>query len=135
MKGLTPQYLVNPIPPPRRHLFGVRHANVCIPVPCRTKMFQKSFYPDGVKCWNNIGPDFRNMEPLSKFKSEVLKIIRPVKNSTFNIHNPLGMKYIYQLRVGVSALSAHKKAHNFRDTSDDTCLCSIETRVNNSFLT
>ena len=43
--------------------------------------------------------------------------------SIFGIHNPIGIKYIYQLRVGLSCLKAHKKSHNFKDTPDDNCLC------------
>ena len=41
----------------------------------------------------------------------------------FNIHNPDGMKRIFQLRVGLSPLKAHKKSHNFGDTENDACLC------------
>ena len=106
MYGFTPQYLVDPVPAPRRHLYGDRITNDLHPVRCRTDRFSYSFYPDVVKSWNNLGPDLRKVETLSIFKSTVLKIIRPVKKSIFNIHNPNGLKYIYQLRVGLSSLKA-----------------------------
>ena len=42
MNGLTPQYLVDPVPLPRRHLFGVRSTNVLNSFPCRSEKFRKS---------------------------------------------------------------------------------------------
>ena len=134
MNGFTPQYLVDPVPAPRRHLYGARITNDLHPVRCRNDRFLNSFYPDAVNCWNNVGPDLRNVETLSKFKSTVLKIIRPEKKSIFNIHNHIGIKYIYQLRVGLSFLKAHKKAHNFGDTPVDTCLCHTGVETTEHFL-
>ena len=32
------------------------------------------------------------------------------------IHNPVGLKYLTRLRVGLSHLHAHKFKHNFKDT-------------------
>ena len=47
-----------------------------------------------------------------------------MKKSIFNIHDPKCIKWIFQLRVGLSPLRSHKKRHNFRDTPDDTCHCT-----------
>ena len=33
------------------------------------------------------------------------------------------LKYLFQLRVGLSRLRHHKKRHNFADTPSDLCLC------------
>ena len=134
MNGLTPQYLVDPVPKPRRHLYGARITNDLHPVRCRNDRFLNSFYPDAVNCWNNLGPELRNVDTLSKFKSTVIKIIRPEKKSIFNIHNSNGIKYIFQLRVGLSSLKAHKKAHKFSDTPVDTCLCSTGIETTEHFL-
>ena len=65
MNGLTPQYLVDPVPAPRKHLYGARITNDLHPVPCRNDSFLNSFYPDAVNCWNNIGPDLRNLETVA----------------------------------------------------------------------
>ena len=134
MNRLTPQYLVDPVPLPRRHLFGVRSTNVLNSVPCRSERFRKSFYPDAVTCWNNLDPIIRNSESLSIFKSEIIRIIRPKKKEIFNIHDPVGIKYIYQLRVGLSILKAHKRAHKFSDTLDDTCDCHTGSETTAHFL-
>ena len=134
MNGMTPQYLVDYVPPPRPHLYGTNHTNDLYPIFCRNERYQNSFYPDAVKCWNEIGPELRNAPSLPIFKSQLLSIIRPECKSVFKIHSPDGLKYIFQLRVGLSALKAHKKAHNFRDTPFDICHCGTESETSEHFL-
>ena len=134
MNGLTPAYLKSPLPPPRGHLFGYRSINALRTIPCRTDRYQKTFYPDTVISWNNIGPELRGAKSLSVFKKNILKIIRPQKKDIFNIHNPFGIKRIFQLRVGLSPLKAHKKLHKFTDTPDDTCQCSLNAETTQHFL-
>ena len=34
----------------------------------------------------------------------------------------MGIRWIFQLRVGLSPLKSHKKAHKFQDTPNDKCL-------------
>ena len=72
--------------------------------------------------WNNIGPEIRQIETLSSFKSKLIGIIKPDRKSIFNIHSP-NLKYLYQLRAGLSALKAHKHRHKFKDTPSDACIC------------
>ena len=52
-------------------------------------------------------------------------------NSIYNIHNPLGVKYLTRLRIGFSHLKEHKFRHNFQDSIDPMCSCSsgIETTI------
>ena len=50
-------------------------------------------------------------------------MIRPSKRTIFDIHNPDGIKRIYQLRVGLSPLKAHMKAHHFEEIKENTCTC------------
>ena len=45
------------------------------------------------------------------------------KQDIFGIHNPEGIKRIFQLRVGLSPLKAHKMSHNFNDVESDICIC------------
>ena len=76
-----------------------------------------------------MGPELRGAESISIFKKSLLKIYRLIKKSIFNIHNPNGSKWIFQLRVGLSPLKSHKKSHNFRDTPDDTCRCTLSAET------
>ena len=41
--------------------------------------------------------------------------------SVFGIHDPIGLSYLTQLRVGLSKLNFHKFKHNFRDTVNPMC--------------
>ena len=58
-----------------------------------------------------------------------------MSNSIYNIHNPLGVKYLTRLRIGFSHLKERKFKHNFQDSIDPMCSCSrdIETTIH-SFL-
>ena len=67
-------------------------------------------------------------------KSNILSRIRPIKKDIYNIHDPLGLRYIYQLRVGLSPLKCHKKSHNFSDTPTDICDCRRHVEDINHFL-
>ena len=52
-------------------------------------------------------------------------------NSTYNIHNPLVVKYFTRLRIKSSHLKERKFKHNFQDSIDQMCSCSsgIETTI------
>ena len=50
--------------------------------------------------------------------------LRPNANSIFGIHDPKGLRYIFQLRVSLSPLRSHKFRHNFDDTPSDICSCN-----------
>ena len=123
MNDLTLLYLREPVPDLQIHLFGPRSTNVLPPIPCRNDRFKNSFYPDAVRMWNNVGVEFRSIPKLSDFKSSYLEIIRPLKRDIFGIHDPDGVGRLFQLRVGLSPLRAHRKRHGFKDVDDDTCTC------------
>ena len=57
-------------------------------------------------------------------QTKYFKNISSCEKSIFNIYEPKCIKWIFQLRVGLSFLRSHKKRHNFRDTPDDTCHCT-----------
>ena len=68
--------------------------------------FDKWVYAGGVK----------DTIALRRFQEKALSIIRPPVKSTFGIHDPTGLSYLTQLRVGLSKLDFHKFKYNFRDT-------------------
>ena len=57
------------------------------------------------------------------FKSNILKFIRPSSNLIFDCHNPIGIKYITRIRLGLSHLREYKLKHNFQDTLNPICNC------------
>ena len=56
-----------------------------------------------------------------------------MKNTFFDIFDPDGIKWIL-LRVGLSQLRSHKKAHNFQDTPDDKCCYTLNSETTNHYL-
>ena len=43
--------------------------------------------------------------------------------ASFGVYNPVGIKQIFQLRLGLSALKSHK--NKFLDTPSDLCACNL----------
>merc|ERR1712131_67615 len=101
---------------------------------CRNAKHRNSFFPNSISLWNNLDNAIKSSRSISIFKSSVLKIIRPQKKRTFNIHDTNRLKWIFQLRVGLSPLRYHKKRHNFNDTPTDTCFCSTNSETTDHFL-
>ena len=127
MTGLTPEYLRTPIPELRGHLFGNRLTNVLHTMHSNKDKYRNSFFPDSVTLWNDLGPELRGADSLPIFKKKMLKLYRPEKKTLYNIHDPIHIKWIFQLRVGLSPLKNHKKNHNFQDTLDDSCSCPLRS--------
>ena len=92
------------------------------------------FFPDGIKAWNNVIVHFPNIPSINILKSHILFLIRPDKKSIFNIHDPLGFRYLFHLRVGLSPLRSHKNRHGFADTPLDSCICNHGVEDTNHFL-
>ena len=62
-------------------------------------------------------------------------LVRRPPKRIFDIHDPIGMKWLFQLRVGLSPLYAHKKNHNFSDTPCDKCdVCKRTENLEHFFL-
>ena len=66
------------------------------------------FFPSAISEWNKVDLNIRNSASLNAFKKKLLKFIRPCANSIFDIHNPLGIKLLTRLRLGLSLLHEHK---------------------------
>ena len=49
------------------------------------------------------------------------------------IHDPLGIKLLKRLRVGLSHLNEHRFRHNFQDCLNPLCSCSLEVESNIHF--
>ena len=53
---------------------------------------------------------------------------------TFNCHNPIGIKLITRLRLGLSHLRDHKFKQNFLDYLNPICCCSKGTETTVDYL-
>ena len=121
INSLTPEYTADPIPPQRQSRYSLRNQDVIGRIRARTEKFQSSFYPHCLSEWNKLDPEIRLAPSVAAFKKKLLSKIRPVPKSVFRIHDPTGLSYLTQLRVGLSKLNFHKFKHNFRDTINPMC--------------
>ena len=94
---------------------------------CRTQFYSGSFLPNVISEWNKLDLRVQSSESFSKFRSIFLKSFRSTPNSIFSVRDRLGLKLLTLLRLGLSHLREHKFSHNFKDTINPLCPCSLET--------
>ena len=101
-------------------LFNVKH-----------EYFWISFFPSTAIEWIKLDNNVQNSESVSAFKTQILKCIRPSPNSTFNVHDPQGIKLLTRLRVRLSHLREQKFRNNFQDSLGPFWECGwhIETTI------
>ena len=58
----------------------------------RTDLFKHPFFPYTIVEWNKLDVTVRNAKSFLIFKNLLLKIGRPIQNSVFKIHDPVGIK-------------------------------------------
>ena len=74
------------------------------------------------------------MPTFASLKTHIITFFRPKSKSIFGIHDPLGIRYLFWLRIGLSPLRGHKKRHNFIDTPSDICQCNNGIEETSHFL-
>ena len=121
INNFTPSYTRDPIPPLYRSQYSLRRQDAVGRIVTRTEKFNSSFYQNCIQEWNTLDPEIRLAPSVAVFKKKLLSIIRPPAKSVFGIHDPLGLSYLSQLRVGLSKLNFHKFKHNFKDTLNPLC--------------
>ena len=77
---------------------------------------------------------YHTLSSFGNLKEHIRSLIRPEKKSIFGIHDPSGVRYLFQLRVGLSPLRYHKTRHNFIDTPSNECPCNHGIEDTNHFL-
>ena len=95
---------------------------------------KNSFFPDAISSWNNIISDFNAMPTFDHLKNHIFKLVRPSERSIYGIHDPKGVKYLFQLRVGLSPLKYHKWKHNFIDIFTEICTCNTDVENTKHYL-
>ena len=118
---MSPAYTTDLIPQLQHSQYSLRKQDVIGRIRVRTERFQSSFYPSCLSDWSDLCQEIRIAPTIAIFKKKLLSIIRPLTKSVFGIHDPKGLSYLTQLRVGLSKLNFHKFRHNFRDTINPLC--------------
>ena len=132
---MVPDYLKEPIPTAKPFTHRLRSLHVLNEISCYSDSYRDSFYPDCIRLRNRLDENFRNLPTLRKFKNNLITLFRPPCRSIFGIHDPIGIRWLYQLRVGLSPLRYHKNSHNFLDTPTDLCIiCQSVENTEHYFL-
>ena len=125
LNNQAPAYLYSLLSPPNRH-YNTRKYSKIRQIFCRTETFSNSFLPQTIREWNKLDTSICQAPSYSVFRKALLDFIRPTANSTFGTNDVSGLKLLTRLRVGFSHLREHKFKHNFQDTSNSLCPCSLE---------
>ena len=97
--NLTPSYLRDDLPPFRGTWYRNNNPNTFREMRCETSTYKNSVFPDAISSWNNIITDFQSMPSFNRLKAHILSLIRPKIRTTFGVHDPLLVRYIFQLRM------------------------------------
>ena len=127
----TPKYLHDCLPPNRNVVLNLPY--IFQDFRTRTDRYAGSFFPNTITLWNNFISDFQDFPSFLSLKSHLISLFRPKPKSTFGIHDPVSLRTVFQLRVGLSKLRHHKKRHNFADTPSDLCICKLGTEDTDHF--
>ena len=133
MNSQSPSYLFDEIPPERELNYSLRHHCDYEIHAARTNRFSNSYFHNTLFEWNLPGEEIKNSISLSQSKIKLLKIIRPERNSVYNISNNEGVRILTKLRLKFSVLNAHKFRHNF-DSLTLFCTCGNDIEDNEHFL-
>ena len=119
--NLTPDYTRDLNPPHQQYQYSLRKRDVIGQIKARTDEFKVSFYPHCLSEWNKLKPEIRLAPSVAVFKKKLLSVIRLPGKPFYGIHDPKGLSFLAQLRVGLSKLNYRKFKHNFRDTTNPMC--------------
>ena len=99
---------------------------------CRTEAFKSSFFPWTITEWNSLDLQICNLS-YTAFRKHFIDEFRLVPNSVFNIHNPVGIKLLTRLRLGLSHLNEHSFNPKFQSSTNPKCICSSENKSATNF--
>ena len=129
--NMIPSYLGDKLRPNRRLLYRCKNSNTFHEIRCNTSKYKNSFFPDAIISWNNIITNFLSFTIL---KAHILSLIRPKAKSTSGVHDSLGLRFLFQLLVGLNLLRNQKRRYNFADTSSGICECNQDIEDTSHFL-
>ena len=104
---MTPMYLLDSVPRKRRLLYANTVSYTYYQIHSRATRYMNSYFPDIIKKWNAIDNEIIVCSSLDIFKRNILALIRPNSKPIFGIHDSIGRKYLFQLRIGSSPLKGH----------------------------
>ena len=132
--NMSPKYLSDIIPSTTTR-YSTRNAHNIPLVRANNNYLMKTLFPSTITEWNSLDLSIRKSTSLNIFKSRLLRFTRPLEDSVFFCHNPIGITYRTRIRLWFSHLRYHNFKHGFLNTIDSLCSCStgIENIVHSFF--
>ena len=127
-----PKYLYQLIPS-ESHTYNTRNLENVETYYSRTDLYKYSFFPYTIVEWNKLDINLRNTKSFLIFRISLLKVGKPMQNPIYDMHDPVGIKFLTRLRLGLSHLNEHKFKHNFHDCLNPLCSCSLEVESTTHF--
>ena len=100
----SPSYLYDLIPK-SSHMYNTRSVEDVAMLYSRTDIFKYSFFPSTISEWNKLDLKIRQSKTLLTFQNALIKIGRPIPKPIYNVYNPVGLKLLTRLRLGLSRLN------------------------------
>ena len=89
-------------------------------------MFKYSYFSYTILECNKLDMQIKRLESFLPFKYSLLKTGQPISTKpNYNIHNHIVLIILTRLRIGLSHLSEYKFKHNFQDSVNPLCPCSL----------
>ena len=79
----------------------------------KRQFFKSSYFSSTIIEWSKLDSNIHNWETLNIFKSKILKFMRPTANNFFGCHNPIGVKLLTRLRLGLSQTQFQRYSIHF----------------------
>ena len=114
--------------------YNTRNADQVETYYCRTDFLKKSFFPYTIIEWNKLDIDIWKSKSYATFRNTLLKLGRPIQYAIYSISNPVGLKLLTHVRLGLSHLNEYRFNHNFQNCINPLCSCSLEIESISHFL-
>jgi hypothetical protein len=125
--NLIPRYLVDICPQLTRDrtTYNLRTGmNITTPLQ-KTTTYQKSFFPQSINDWNNLGPNLRGLNTIDSFKYHQKKLCGSKPNPLYHHNSSKAAINQTRIRLGLSGLSSQRFDYNH--INDPRCLtCGAE---------
>ena len=99
-------------------LYRTKQCNKIPAINVKHDFFKNTVFPSTIIEWNKLDLKIKNFESIKTFQKRILLFIRSSSSSTFNCHNPKGIKFMSRRRLDLSHLR-----DSFQDTLNPFCSC------------
>ena len=105
----------------------------CLNFFCRTDGFYILFLPIRFLNRTNLTQTCSMLNHTQHAEKRYWSLVNPSLNHSYKIHDPLGLKLLTRLRLGLSHLNEHRFNHSFDCCINPLCSCSLEVELTKHF--